>query len=53
MAKEYDVPFVPFFLKGVAMDKNLNQPDGIHPNEKGVAVMIENIAPEVVDALKN
>lgn len=53
LAKEYDVPFFPFFLKDVAMDKSLNLPDGMHPNEKGIAVMVENIAPDIVKALKD
>lgn len=49
---EYDVPLYPFFLEGVAMDKTLNQGDGFHPNEKGVAVMVENIASEIEDVLE-
>lgn len=53
VADEFDVPFVPFFLKGVAMDANLNQADGLHPNEKGVAIMVENIAPEIEDVLED
>lgn len=52
LAKEFDVPLYEFFLKGVALDKNLNQADGIHPNEKGVAIMVENIVPEIADALE-
>jgi acyl-CoA thioesterase I len=52
LADEFDVPLYAFFLKGVALDKNLNQADGLHPNEKGVAIMVENIAPEIADALK-
>jgi acyl-CoA thioesterase-1 len=52
LADEYDIPLYPFFLKGVAMDKALNQPDGMHPNEKGVAIMVKNIAPEISDALE-
>ena len=31
----------PFFLEGVAMKPELNQPDGLHPNERGVAVLVE------------
>lgn len=53
LADDFDVPLYPFFLKGVAMDKALNQPDGLHPNEKGVAIMVENIAPEIEDALED
>lgn len=53
LADEYDVPLYPFFLKGVALDKALNQPDGLHPNEKGVAIMVKNIAPEIADVLRD
>jgi acyl-CoA thioesterase-1 len=37
--------FMPFLLEGVALDPALNQPDGIHPNEKGVAIMVEHMVP--------
>ena len=37
--------FLPFFLEGVAGDRALNQPDGIHPNPAGVTVMIRHILP--------
>ncbi len=37
----------PFFLEGVAGDPALNQPDGIHPNPAGVAIIIERILPMV------
>ncbi len=42
-----EVVFYPFFLDGVAGDAGLNQPDGIHPNEKGVAEMVRRILPVV------
>jgi lysophospholipase L1-like esterase len=29
------------------MDARLNQPDGLHPNERGVAVLVDHIAPLV------
>lgn len=47
LAREHDVVFYPFFLEGVAADPVLNQPDGIHPNARGVAVMVERILPAV------
>ena len=43
LAKEYDVEFMPFVLENVAMDKDLNQADGIHPNAKGSKIMTQNI----------
>lgn len=51
LAKEFDVEFMPFFLKGVAMRKELNIADGIHPNEEGYRVIIENLYPMVVKVL--
>jgi acyl-CoA thioesterase I len=47
LAKKYRVPFYPFFLDGVAMDAALNQPDGLHPNPRGVAIIVERISPYV------
>jgi acyl-CoA thioesterase-1 len=37
----------PFFLKGVAADPQLNQADGIHPNAKGVAIIVDRLTPQV------
>ena len=51
LAKEYGVYFYPFFLEGVAAIPALNLSDGIHPNEKGIGVIIENIGPLVLEAL--
>ena len=35
LAKEKSIKLIPFFLNGVAGQKDLNLPDGIHPNVKG------------------
>lgn len=43
LASEYKVKFVPFLLENVAMNKDLNQADGIHPNARGEVIMTENI----------
>ncbi|MEX2453662.1 MAG: arylesterase [Rhodospirillaceae bacterium] len=48
LAREHDVALYPFFLDGVAADPALNQDDGIHPNEKGVSLIVERILPHVV-----
>jgi acyl-CoA thioesterase-1 len=48
LARARGVTLYPFFLEGVAMDPQLNQPDGLHPNERGVAVLVGRIAPYVV-----
>jgi acyl-CoA thioesterase-1 len=47
LAKEYNVLFYPFFLDGVALNRKLNQADGIHPNPEGVKVVVTRILPLV------
>src|SRR3984893_11501982 len=47
LSRTNGVPLYPFFLEGVAMKPELNQPDGLHPNERGVAVLVDRIAPVV------
>jgi len=48
LAQAYGTLFYPFFLDGVAMDPALNQDDGIHPNARGVAVIVERMLPSVI-----
>jgi acyl-CoA thioesterase-1 len=43
LADEYNVEYLPFLLDGVAMKRELNQADGIHPNAAGTKIMTENI----------
>lgn len=52
LAKKYDIALYPFFLEGVAANPELNQADGIHPNNKGVAIIVENIFPYVLKVLE-
>ncbi|OFW87014.1 MAG: hypothetical protein A3J37_09230 [Alphaproteobacteria bacterium RIFCSPHIGHO2_12_FULL_45_9] len=52
LADQYDVPLYPFFLKDVAMKAEYNQGDGIHPNQKGVSIIVDNIFPSVKKALE-
>jgi acyl-CoA thioesterase-1 len=53
LAERHDVPLYPFFLDGVAQDPALNQGDGIHPNPKGVEVIVERLLPFVTKNLDN
>lgn len=43
LAGTYHVPLVPFLLAGVAGDAALNQPDGIHPNPAGAAIVADTV----------
>jgi acyl-CoA thioesterase-1 len=47
LAEAHGVPLYPFLLEGVARDPKLNQPDGLHPNESGVGIIVDHIAPYV------
>ncbi|OYQ33055.1 arylesterase [Sandarakinorhabdus cyanobacteriorum] len=47
VAKANGVALYPFFLDGVAAQKGLQLADGMHPNAKGVAVMVNRILPAV------
>ena len=51
LAKAHRVALYPFFLDGVAMEPSLNQPDGLHPNARGVALLVDRIAPYVAKLL--
>jgi acyl-CoA thioesterase-1 len=44
LARAHGVPLDPFFLEGVALNRQLNQPDGLHPNEQGVIVLVDRVA---------
>jgi acyl-CoA thioesterase-1 len=47
LASHHDVVFYPFFLTGVATDPKLNQGDGMHPNAKGVDVIVQRMLPSI------
>ena len=43
LAKQNDLPLVPFLLDGVAGVDSLNQPDGLHPTAAGQRIVAETI----------
>lgn len=47
LAKKHQVPLDPFFLEGVALRPELNLADGLHPNPKGIAVIVKRVLPQV------
>jgi len=58
MAERYGALYVRSFLEPLAGRDDLRetmremmQPDGIHPNGKGVALIVEGIGPRVLDLL--
>ncbi len=51
LAKVHGVPLYPNLIEGVARKRELNQPDGIHPNARGVQIITAKLAPVVAKAL--
>lgn len=43
LATEHKLDFIAFLLDGVALKKELNQADGIHPNAEGEKIMTDNV----------
>ncbi|RUW07647.1 MULTISPECIES: GDSL-type esterase/lipase family protein, partial [unclassified Mesorhizobium] len=51
LAAKYAVPLYPFFLDGVAGHPAMQLEDGLHPNPKGIDVMVKGILPVVEKAI--
>jgi acyl-CoA thioesterase-1 len=45
LAREYELPLIPFLLENVAAQPHLNLPDGIHPNAAGYERVADNVLP--------
>jgi acyl-CoA thioesterase-1 len=51
LASRYQLILYPFFLEGAVMNDGLMQSDSLHPNAKGVAVIVGNMLPKVEELL--
>ncbi|WP_245595750.1 arylesterase [Marinomonas ushuaiensis] len=45
IAEKYNLAYLPFMLQDVALNKDLMQNDGLHPNAQGQKVVLQNIQP--------
>jgi acyl-CoA thioesterase-1 len=52
LAQQFDVPHVEFFLDKVALDPELMQADGIHPNAKAQPILLDNVWPVLQPLLR-
>lgn len=55
LAQKHQIALYPFFLDGVATQKDFLLEDGMHPNEKGVGVIVSKFLPlieKTLDALQ-
>ncbi len=51
VATEHDIPWIEFFMDGIALDENLMQADGIHPNAEAQPLLLDNAWPVIREAL--
>ena len=51
LAAEFALPWIDFFMDGVALDDSLMQDDGIHPNAAAQPILLENAWPVIAQAL--
>lgn len=52
LAEKYNLQLYPFFLDGVVTDDTLKLDDEMHPNTKGVAMMVDKSLPAVESFIK-
>jgi acyl-CoA thioesterase I len=51
IAEQNQIPLIPFLLKDVAGNQELNQADGIHPNARGHRVIAQTVLPYIAAGL--
>jgi acyl-CoA thioesterase-1 len=49
---QYHVPLLPFLLENVALKPDLMQADGLHPNEQGQPLLLDNVWPTLLPLLR-
>ena len=52
LAKKYELNLIPFLLEGVALKPELNQDDGMHPNEKGTLIISDTLKKSIISFVK-
>ncbi len=52
IANDYDCIFMEFFLEDVALKRQYNQEDGLHPTREGYEIIVDNIFPFVTEAIE-
>ena len=48
-----EIPWIEFFMEGIALNEALMQDDGIHPNAAAQPLLLDNAWPIIVQALGN
>jgi acyl-CoA thioesterase-1 len=53
LARQTQVPLVPFLLAGVALDPDLMQADGLHPRAAGEPRVLDTVWPYLIPLLRH
>ena len=53
LSKKYNLPLIPFLLEGVALNPDLNQSDGMHPNKEGTVEISKNLSKKILEIQPN
>ena len=51
LAEQMGVPWIEFFMDGIALNPDLMQDDGIHPNAEAQPILLDNAWPIISNAL--
>ena len=51
LAGQFDVPWIEFFMEGIALNDELMQDDGIHPNAAAQSILLDNAWPIISQTL--
>jgi len=53
LAAQHEIPWIEFFMEGIAFNDDLMQSDGIHPNATAQPLLLDNAWPIITAALAN
>jgi acyl-CoA thioesterase-1 len=53
VAADYDIPWIEFFMDGIALNDELLQADRIHPNAAAQPILLDNAWPIISEVLEN
>lgn len=53
LARNHGAPFLPFFIRPVAMQPKLNLPDGVHPNAEGQRRLAQEVGDFLLPLLRD
>ena len=51
LAAQHEIPWIEFFMEGIAFNEDLMQSDGIHPNATAQPLLLDNAWPIITAAL--